>query len=184
MAKKAKKKCSKRGCRNDAASHRAKFCKDCFKANASRSVADYFREISDYIEEHGRPPRNSSVLLGTYEYKLRQKVDYQVKQGRFSEEERQKLAQLLGSGGRWRSQTPQALMRELRAFVAEHNKAPRWSPANIGTSEYRLRARIQRMIKKGRFSEEEQSAVSQLLGQPRTSSNASNLLSHGLRIEQ
>ena len=35
MAKKAKRKCSRPGCRNDAASPRAKFCTACFKKNAS-----------------------------------------------------------------------------------------------------------------------------------------------------
>ena len=62
-----------------------------------RSGAEAIREVQAYIEEHGRPPRSSSSLVGTAEYKLRCKVRRQVKTGRFSEEERSELAQLLGN---------------------------------------------------------------------------------------
>ena len=39
MSKKTKKKCSRPGCRKDAASPRAKFCMTCFKTNASLASA-------------------------------------------------------------------------------------------------------------------------------------------------
>ena len=35
-----------------------------------RSAAEYIRDVRDYVAEHGRPPRRSSRLRGTAEYRL------------------------------------------------------------------------------------------------------------------
>ena len=106
-AEEAPSACSRPGCRNDAASPRAKLCTACFKTIASltnaqrkalrggggvpgnrgnsggkgapgnrgnsskgRSAAEYIRDVRDYVAEHGRPPRRSSRLHGTAEYRL------------------------------------------------------------------------------------------------------------------
>ena len=66
-------------------------------STCKRSAAEYIAEVRNFIEEHGRPPRNSSRLVGTDEYRLRSKVQYQMKKGLFSEEEKRELAQLLES---------------------------------------------------------------------------------------
>ena len=60
-----------------------------------RSAAEYIQEVRDYVKKHGRPPRNSSSLVGTAEYKLRHKIQKQVKKGRFSEQELMVLMPLL-----------------------------------------------------------------------------------------
>ena len=62
-----------------------------------RSAAEYIREVRDYVAEHGRPPRCSPSLSGTAEYQLRTNVQKKVKKGRFSEEERKILTQLIAS---------------------------------------------------------------------------------------
>ena len=66
-----------------------------FADTEKRSGAKYIRDARDYVAEHGRPPRLSSSLVGTAEYKLRTNVQNQVKKGRFSEEEKSELEQLL-----------------------------------------------------------------------------------------
>ena len=55
---------------------------------------EYIQQVRDFVAEHGRPPRYASRLTGTAEHKLRDKIQKQVKKGRFSEEERRELAQL------------------------------------------------------------------------------------------
>ena len=67
------------------------------RCSKERSAAEYIRDVRAYVAQHGRPPRLSSRLHGTAEYKLRSKVRYLVKKGRFSEEERRQLTQLLGT---------------------------------------------------------------------------------------
>ena len=60
-------------------------------------AAEYIREVREYVAEHGRPPRISSSLAGTAEYRLRRKVQKQVKKGRFSKGQRKILTQLFAS---------------------------------------------------------------------------------------
>ena len=67
-------------------------------STCKRSAAEYIAELRAFIEEHGRPPRNSSCLVGTDEYRLRSKVQYQMKKGVFSEAETRELDRLLKGG--------------------------------------------------------------------------------------
>ena len=66
-------------------------------SSKGRGAAECIRDVRGYVAEHGRPPRSSSSLVGTAEYKLRQNMQKQVKKGFFSEEERKQLTQLLGT---------------------------------------------------------------------------------------
>ena len=129
-----------------------------------RIVAEYIREVRDYVEEHGRPPRNSSSLVGTAEYRLRNKVQYQVKKGRFSEEERRELAQLFepSAPATGVAMAGNEYIQQVRDFVAEHGRPPRYSSRLEGTAEYQLRRKVQLQLKKGRFSEEERRELAQL----------------------
>ena len=68
------------------------------RSTCKRSAAEYITELRAFIEEHGRPPRNSSSLVGTDEYRLRSKVQYQMKKGVFSEAETRELDRLLKGG--------------------------------------------------------------------------------------
>ena len=67
-------------------------------STCKRSAAEYIAELRAFIEEHGRPPRNSSCLVGADEYRLRNKVQYQMKKGLFSEAETRELDRLLKGG--------------------------------------------------------------------------------------
>ena len=67
------------------------------RSTCKRSAAEYITELRAFIEEHGRPPHILSSLVGTDEYRLRSKVQYHMKKGRFSEEQKRKLDKLLES---------------------------------------------------------------------------------------
>ena len=130
-----------------------------------RSAAEYIQEVRDYVAEHGRPPRHSPSVAGTAEYKLRNKIQFQVRKGRFSEEERGELARLCAqsapAGGAAMAGTH--YIQQVRDFVAQHGRPPRSSSKRVGTAEYKLRRRVQEQVKKGRFSEQELMVLMPLL---------------------
>ena len=56
-------------------------------------------------------------------------------------------------------------LEELRRFIQLNGRAPRLSSKLVGTTEYNLRAKIVVQEKKGRFSNEEQKQLRELLHQ-------------------
>ena len=60
-----------------------------------RSAEDYLAELRRFIQLNGRAPRFTSKLIGTAEYKLRAKIQFQEKKGRFSIKEKMQLKALL-----------------------------------------------------------------------------------------
>ena len=67
-----------------------------------RSGEDYLAELREFIQLNGRAPRFTSKLTGTTEYKLRAKIHFQERKGRFSNKEKMELTELLhqtGAGG-------------------------------------------------------------------------------------
>ena len=56
-------------------------------------------------------------------------------------------------------------LEELRRFIQLNGRAPRFTSTLIGTTEYKLRAKILLQAKKGRFSNEEQKQLRELLHQ-------------------
>ena len=72
------------------------------KSTKERSGEDYLAEVRRFIEENGRAPQFTSRLIGTPEYQLRGRIQFQVNKGRFSSEEKKQLRELLnqtGAGG-------------------------------------------------------------------------------------
>ena len=135
-----------------------------FERRKVRSAAEYIQEVRDFVAEHGRPPRHTSKLVGTAEYKLRNKVQCQIWLGRFSQEELWELAQLFepsAPAGR-AAMAGNEYIQQVRDFVAEHGRPPRYSSRLEGTAEYQLRRKVQLQLKKGRFSEEERRELAQL----------------------
>ena len=56
-------------------------------------------------------------------------------------------------------------LAELHRFIQLNGRAPRFTSKLIGTTEYKLRAKILLQAKKGRFSNEEQKQLRELLHQ-------------------
>ena len=72
------------------------------KSTKERSGEDYLAEVRRFIEENGRAPQFTSRQIGTPEYQLRGRIQFQVNKGRFSSEEKKQLRELLnqtGAGG-------------------------------------------------------------------------------------
>ena len=135
-------------------------------STCKRSAAEFTAEVRHFIEEHGRPPRNSSSLVGTSEYRLRSKVQYQMKKGLFSEAEQRELDRLLkGSASAEALQTgdsasqqtwsaaaatalPPGAVSEVAAPMAPRSRLPSTLLSALGAT---ASARARRYRGKGRF---------------------------------